>query len=187
MLPNKPKITDAEVDKVVNFFFPSKVPDLLLVAVRGYFKNTVGKKGENDINKWDDAMLVYENGTLIKTFNANTDPSKQDLAMLDPGVYQFARGKHKGRIDAFRASPEGVRLPCTRNGKKSWCSFINIHDGGRNDTWSAGCITLPNWATEFQFNTFRNLVYNRMIAMSLPTVTMLLITEDEMQEALAGE
>ena len=74
MLPGRPKISDVDVDKIANYFFPAGIPVVLVIGIRGYFRNSVGKAEENDFNVWDDAAIVYENGTLIKTFNSNTDP-----------------------------------------------------------------------------------------------------------------
>ena len=191
MIPNRPKISDRETDKIVAHFFPQEFPALLVVAVRGYFPNTFFADGKNNFNVWDDAMLVYENGTLLKTFNANTDPSKTNanLAMLDTGIYRFYRGRHKNRIDAFRAYPEGVRLKCKRQDARgrwfeAFCSAINIHDGGATDTWSAGCQTLPNFKGNYQFNEFRDLVYRLMDKHHAKTVTYLLIDEKQMQAIL---
>lgn len=193
MIPNRPKINDAETDKIAKYFFPKVIPELLVIGVRGYFLNSVGKKNANDTG-WDDGIIVYENGTLIKTFNGNTDPSKvnSDLAMLDTGVYQFAKGTHKNRIKAFRAYPEGVRLKCkrqNRNGvwKESLCSAINFHDGGLSDTWSAGCQTIINQGKQKQFDEFRDLVYKLMTKHTLKTFTYLLIEEKEMRAAISGE
>ena len=190
-IPNKPKINDGEVDKIAAYFFPAGAPELLVIGVRGYFLNTMGKAGANDIGIWDDAVLVYESGNLLKTFNANTDPSKNkaNLAMLDTGVYQFYRGLHKNRIRAFRAFPEGVRLRCKRqNSKGEWtadyCSAINIHDGSLMNTGSAGCQTLPNTNGHRQFTEFRDLVYGLMDAHGLKTFTYLLIDEAQMKLAL---
>lgn len=193
-IPDRPKISDAEVDKIANFYFTDNLPPVLLIGVRGYFLNTVGAAFANDFNAWDDAMLVYENGTLLKTFNANTDPSKlkQEIAMLDTGVYQFAKGTHKNRILAFRAYPEGVKLPCKRqdfsgNWHKSLCSYINIHDGGLENTWSEGCQTIINQGNQKQFNEFRDLVYTLMARHDLRTVTYLLIEESEMRRILDAQ
>ena len=100
MLPNRPKITDAEVDRIANYFFSNNLPSVLLIGIRGYFLNTLGKVGENDFNLWDDAMLVYEKGTLLKTFNANTDPSKlrADLAVLEPAFISFIEARTKAEL-----------------------------------------------------------------------------------------
>lgn len=169
----KPKIQDADADKIAAHFFPDgNEPAVIVYGVRGYFLNSIGKSGENDFNVYDDAMLVRVNGELIATFNANTDPSKpgQGKAILKPGIYQFYRGLHKGRIKAFRAYPEGVKLPVIRNQGtrliESTAQYINIHDGGLTDTWSEGCQTLPGakaasqWGD--QFAEFRNLVYDKL-------------------------
>lgn len=186
MIPNRPRITDPEVDKIVAAKIKKPGP-VLLIGVRGYFLNTIGRYGQNDFNVYDDAMLVVEEGELLKTFNANTDPSKRgaNLAMLDPGLYTFYRGVHKNRIKAFRAHPEGVSWPCTRDGKKSKCSLINIHDGGLNDTWSAGCQTIPNTGKYQQFNEFRDLVYRLMDKHEMDTIQYLLIEEQEMRSILS--
>ena len=105
---NRPKITNRETVIILNHFFPGDVPAIVVIAVRGYFANSYGKRDENDLNVWDDAMIVCEVGKLVKAFNGNTDPSKvnSNLAMLDTGVYRFYRGIHKNRIKAFRAYPE---------------------------------------------------------------------------------
>lgn len=192
MIPSRPQIKDAETDKLAARFFTSEIPKVLVIGIRGYFRDSVGKAGQNDLGVWDDAVLVYENGTLRKTFNGNTDPSKvnADLAMLDTGIYQFYKGIHRSRISAFRAYPEGVRLKCKRQNSKgvwyeSWCSAINFHDGGLNDTWSAGCQTVINQGVHRQFIEFRTLVYSLMDASKLKTFTYLLIDESAMREILA--
>ncbi|HEY8560527.1 MAG TPA: hypothetical protein VIL74_09130 [Pyrinomonadaceae bacterium] len=192
-LPNRPNITDEETDKVVARIFGGAefVPVLLVVGVRGYFLNSVGKPGENDLNLWDDAILVYYDSVLVKTFNANTDPSKhnQKLAMLDAGLYEFYQGTHKERIKAFRAYPEGVELPCKRqqfdgSWVKSKCSAINIHDGAFNDTWSAGCQTVINQTPHKQFDEFRDLVYDLMDANKMKTFKYLLLEESDVRAIL---
>ena len=191
MIPNRPKISDADTDKIVSAFFTGEIPPLVVVGVRGYFLNAMGKPGANDFNIWDDGVLVYENGNLVKTFNANTDPSKANsgLAVLDTGVYHFAKGMHKDRIRAFRAYPEGVRLKCKRVvggvSQDSFCSYINFHDGGVTNTWSAGCQTIINDGSHRQFDEFRNLVYSLMDKYKLKFFTYLLIDEKQMRDVLA--
>lgn len=145
--------------------------NVALVGLRGYFADSLGVKDQNDFNLYDDAMLVLERGEIIGRYNANTDPAQREgRAMLAPGRYLFYRGKHKGRIDAFRAYPEGAVWPCwrLRNGQleRSTCSHINIHDGGLTNTWSEGCQTLPGkraaavWGD--QFAAMRDQVYQLM-------------------------
>ena len=193
MIPNRPKITQEETARIVEKHFGAVPPPLLLIAIRGYFLNSVGKRGENDYNVWDDAVLVTENGQLQRAFNANTDPSKikSGLAMLNEGLYYFYKGMHKNRIRAFRAFPEGVKLPCKRqdalgNWHSSVCSAINIHDGGERDTWSAGCQTVINTHQNAQFIEMRDLVYGIMDRLRLLHFPYLLIDEAKMRECING-
>lgn len=182
---NRPQITDERLKDIIAaspFSYPGGY--VSLVGLRGYFANSVGIKGANDVNVYDDAMLVLENQQIVGRYNANTDPSKQEgRAHLLPGIYTFYRGRHKNRIDAFRAYPEGVVWKCERmqNGVMipSTCSYINIHDGGITNTWSEGCQTLPGakaasvW--ENQFAEMRDLVYKLMRQHSQLVVGYLLL------------
>lgn len=185
---NRPRITDQETDKLAKFFFDGEMPKVVVFAVRGYFLNSMGKPGVNDFGLYDDAWIVYENGNLVRTFNANTDPSKHksNLAWLNTGVYQFYKGRHRNRIDAFRAYPEGVKWRCKREtfgGQvvDSWCSHINIHDGGINNTWSEGC------QTSFQFAEFRELVYGLMAKHKQKLLTYVLLDENQMEDILKAK
>jgi hypothetical protein len=186
ILPDsKPKITKLETEKIVKHFLGANVPSLVLVGIRGYYSKTMGQTEGNDINLYDDAIIVWGLDTL-EPFNANTDPSysNKDLAMLDPGVYKFYRGKHRGQYNALRAFPEGVKLPCTRDGERSLCSAINIHYGGLKPpyvTWSAGCQTIP----KPQWEGFIHTVYNRMLKNNQKTVTYILITQEQMTKLLS--
>jgi hypothetical protein len=193
MPQSRPKITDQEVDKLADYFFDSvEKPPVVVFAVRGYYSK-MGNTSENEFGIYDDAWLVYEKGNLVKTFNANTDPTKarKDLATLPPGVYTFYKGRHRNRIDAFRAYPEGVKWRCVRQNSKgqwleSWCSHINAHDGGRPDvkgfadTWSLGC------QTSYQFVEFRDLVYKLMTKHNQKILTYVLMTENTMTGVLNG-
>jgi hypothetical protein len=203
----KPKITDAQTDLLARHFFGDNEPAVVVIGVRGYFKDTLGKKGANDWNLYDDAFLVRAQGDLLATFNANVDPSRQraNQAQLVPGLYHFYRGQHKGRIRAFRAYPEGVKLRCKRQQADGWeydayCQYINIHDGGLNDTWSLGCQTAPGakaasvWGN--QFAEFRDLVYRLMDQHACPVgalnsqpvklLTYLLVDEAQVKTILEG-
>lgn len=148
----------------------------VLVGVRGYYLDSMGKVGRNDQAMYDDAIILIS-PTIHVTFNANTDPQKagQRKAMLAPGKYEFYRGKHKGRYDALRPYPEGVVLPCTRDGIKSLCSHTNIHKGGYRDTFSEGCQTI--WPG--QYAEFIKSVYSEMTKHGQKTIRYLLIDNQE--------
>lgn len=181
---NKPQIKKEDTEKIVKHYLGANPPALVLVGIRGYFSKSMGATQGNDMNLYDDAVLVWGLDTY-KTYNFNTDPSfakknGRGLAKLNTGIYKFYKGKHKNKYWALRSYPEGVVLPCTREGKPATCSAINIHHGGLNNggagvTWSEGCQTLPpnQWA---EFQTF---VYDKMDKLGLKTITYILLTEEE--------
>ncbi len=83
----------------------------LVVAVRGYFRNSVGVPGTNDVGEWDDACFVLDlKRQRISPFLWNTDPSRlgynaaigDGFAILRPGCYLFHKGQHKNAGPAWR-------------------------------------------------------------------------------------
>jgi lysozyme len=158
-----PNLSRREIQKIIEHHKKhySVAGNVFVVGIRGYFLDSIGLANRNDLNVWDD-VLAYWSPRDNGAFAGNTDPSfviqkGRELAKLNLGVYQFQTGHHKKIPKAFRAYPEGVKLPCTRNGKPSFCSYINIHPGGIG-TWSEGCQTLPpsNWA-KFQPEVYAEL------------------------------
>lgn len=147
-----------------------------LVFIRGYYLDSLGVRGQNDINCYDDAaFLLTPDG--FDSWNANTDPSfvkknGKSLAALVPQVITFYPSMHKigkpGAYQALRPYPEGIQLRCLRDGVPSLCSHTNCHMGGLNlgksgVTWSEGCLTIPKpqypdwksrvWAAIDKYNT----------------------------------
>lgn len=180
-----PKLTREDAEKIVVQKLGANAPKPVLIGVRGYYSK-MGQEGKNDLNIYDDAMFVV--GKNYQSFNANTDPSfvkrkGRTLAALKEGVYQFAKGKHRMRYNALRAHPDGVALPCTRDGKDSVATFINIHMGGTSGAdvvWSEGCQTIP----KKQWNKFIEMVYDEMNWAKAKTITYILISNDEMKQIL---
>lgn len=152
------KLSPAELETIEN---EARHP-LLIVGVRGYYRDTLGKPGANDRGIYDDAVFVVTPNTFT-AFNANTDPSGyrkgqgkgagKGMASLKPGVWDAYRfGKHKGQYEALiqtggavTVSRDGVEGPYDDTG---WFG-INIHKGGVNTTSSEGCQTIPpsQWPT----------------------------------------
>jgi hypothetical protein len=183
---NRPKLTKEEAEKIVKYHLGANCPPIVLIGIRGYYSKSLGATEGNDINIYDDAMIVW-GLDLFKTFNANTDPSfsNKGLAKLNEGVYKFYKGKHKGKYNALRSYPEGVSLPCTRDGRESACSAINIHHGGIRGTdtvWSAGCQTLP----PTQWEEFIETVYASMTKAQIKVITYILISQEKMQKILTA-
>ncbi len=126
---------------------------VFLVGVRGYYEQSMGSPLGNDRGLYDDAIFIMSRADF-RAFNANTDPSrvrkgygfgaKKGMAVLQPGVWQYKIGLHKGLYRALRqAGPVMVK----RDGEPAYLDRgwfgINIHKGGRNTTSSLGCQTLP--------------------------------------------
>jgi hypothetical protein len=153
-----------------------------LVGIRGYYKNTMGKKNANDLGIYDDGIFLVT-PQVYATFNANTDPSvlRPAIATLVPGVHRYRKGRHgisKGAgYPALRPATLGNKLPVRRwNARTNDYYYdtgiaINIHKGSYNSTSSAGCQTIY----PAQWNGFINLVYSEMDRYSQKTIPYLLV------------
>lgn len=123
-----------------------------VLAIRGYYLDSMGAKGKNDRMIYDDAMfVVWPDG--ISRWQANTDPNgyrkgkgtgaNKGMAMLKPGVWCYGIGKHKGKL-AFR---QCEKFTVIRDGSPSYedtgWHAINLHSGGTTSTSSLGCQTIP--------------------------------------------
>lgn len=147
-------------EKIKQFPTPEAVR---LVGIRGYYKDTMGVPGQNDIGIYDDAIFLI-GPAIFKSFNANTDPSKHNpgIAKLVAGIHYFKRGKHGiskpgGGYPAFRPDTPDESLPVTREGKPGIHKgiAINIHKGAYSGTSSEGCQTIfPDQWFQFQTETY---------------------------------
>jgi lysozyme len=151
---------------------PLPADNVILVGRRAYYKDTVGKPGQNDIGVYDDALFWLWPDKGFAAFNANTDPSRYGFnpgvdklyARLKPGFYRFYRWRHKGQYAAFGQASSVVTVQRmsadgTVHHEESGDGFgINIHRGGDSGTSSWGCQTLPpeQWL-EFQLLGYRLL------------------------------
>jgi lysozyme len=144
-----PKMALSEAAKIIQ---RHKVTDaVVLVGVRGYYADTMGKAGQNDRGIYDDALFIVS-PTHFSAWNGNTDPSayRAGIASLVLGVHRYKKGNHGisrpgGGYPAFRPATSGEQLPVTRDGVVNPRPgiAINIHRGGRNSTSSEGCQTVP--------------------------------------------
>lgn len=156
------QITQADFEKYSSKSLIIAEP-VYVVAIRGYYRDTMGREGINDFGIYDDCFcLVAPN--YYKTFNANTDPSKQkkDISTLIPGLHYFKQGLHGFNrptppYKAFRPDTPDESLPVVRHGQVGvkQAQYINIHRGGEQYTNSAGCqTTRPEQYSEWQTNAY---------------------------------
>lgn len=164
---SRPKITLEEAEKILNLYKDKLDRDkyaVIIIGIRAYYLNSIGKAESNDRNVYDDAYLVITRDKFA-TFNANADPTSyregyglaentKGLASLVPGLYfMWKLDLHKGKYLALCQ-----RLgPCTvmRDGNppylqpNAWIG-LNCHKGGVNSTTSLACQTIyPDQYDEF--------------------------------------
>ena len=186
--PARPKRELKDLQAVLNHF-KLDGKEAVLVFVRGYYLDSMGAPDRNDRNIYDDAVFLIGPG-VFESWNANTDPSfardgGRALATLNLGLFQFYRGKHKGRYPALRSWPEGVRVDVTREGKPSTAVGINIHKGStssrsRDVVWSEGCLTIP----DIQWPDFIARVYGIMKRLGQNVIEVAVV---ENRETAAGQ
>lgn len=146
-----PRLKEEEVRNILkaNNVDQTKVA---VVAIRGYYLDSMGKKGENDRMIYDDAhFIVWPDG--ISAYQGNTDPngyrkgkgtgSEKGMACLKEGIHIFGTGLHKGKLAFRQCEPFTV----IRDGNppyedKGWHA-IDWHTGGSTSTSSLGCQTNP--------------------------------------------
>lgn len=127
---------------------------LMVIGIRGYYRDTMGKPGANDRGIYDDAIFIAT-PDLFASYNANTDPSAwrkgsgtgagKGMASLKPGLYRVHRcDLHKGKYEALCQRAGQVTVIRDGNPPYEDTGFfgINIHRGGFNTTSSEGCQTI---------------------------------------------
>ncbi|WP_306257648.1 lysozyme [Pararhizobium sp. IMCC21322] len=159
-----------------------------VLGVRGYYENSLGKKGANDRGLYDDAIFIIEPDG-VHNFNANTDPSRfrKGIAQLKarqalryiPGPHGYNR--KNGPYPAFRQDSE-----CTVNrdgtGEDTGIFWINLHRGGLTGTSSAGCQTIP----PHQWNEFRTLLNTLLERYGQETFQYVLLDEADVPDEVPG-
>lgn len=146
-----------------------------VLAVRGYYLDSMGRPAQNDRMIYDDAMfIVWPDG--YAAFQANTDPngyraghgtgSEKGMAMLKPGIHLFGKGYHRD-YPAFR---QCEKFTVIRDGNPPYedCGYhgINLHRGGINSTSSLGCQTVPASSWE----SFRTILYRLLDEYDNPAI-----------------
>lgn len=127
---------------------------MVIVGIRGYYKNLMGAPGVNDRGMYDDAIFIDTVQATV-AYNGNTDPSSsrtgsgtgksKGMATLNPGAWFVHRfDLHRGKYLAL--CQRGGPVTVTRDGNPPYPDTghfgINIHRGGYNTTSSEGCQTI---------------------------------------------
>ncbi|RVG86221.1 lysozyme [Sinorhizobium meliloti] len=194
LLPlHRPKQTAAVSRAVLQKFHDLMPADghddsVAVVAVRGYYLNTLGKEGANDRGVYDDAIFVVE-PEGVHNFNGNTDPGRfgRGIAKLKshqairyrPGPHGFSR--RNGPYPAFRQDSnctvirDGIGEDTDSPAGRFW---INLHRGNITSTSSLGCQTVP----PHQWNEFKTLIDGLLKKHSQETFYYLLVDQEDVPQ-----
>lgn len=151
----KPRLSSAELQNLIAPFAVDRTKfPVVVVGIRGYYKNSMGAPGVNDRGIYDDAIFIDSQQGMV-AFNANTDPSSyrpgsgtdanKGMATLNAGVwYAHKFDLHRGKYLAL--CQKAGKVTVTRDGTPPYPDTgyfgINIHCGGYNETSSEGCQTV---------------------------------------------
>lgn len=181
---SKPKITSERINALlIKEGVDLAKESFCLVGVRGYFRNSMGQKGKNDIGIWDDGFIWVGHDGELATFNGNVDPSRyyKNVATLKAGKWRYKKGYHGyGKANghmAFRQAAPVVVLRYQSDGSFKEYPLgdtINIHRGGNSTTSSAGCQTLP----PAQWDSFREYGYMLLNRYAKKDFLYLLVNND---------
>lgn len=157
------RLSQADADKYVLTAIAPHHDPVKVLAIRGYYKDSMGKAGENDRGIFDDALILM-GPNYYNTFNGNTDPRivKAGVGMLLPGWHLFKQGWHGyGKASghkAFRTANAREVLPVLRDGLVGIKEgvTVNLHRGGQFNTNSIACQTViaDQWL-EFQREAYK--------------------------------
>jgi lysozyme len=150
---DRPRLSRAEALHFIPFDLlgaASSSHPVLLLGLRGYYKNSMGQPGKNDRGIYDDAIFLISPDAFV-SFNANCDPSiyRKGIATLAAGTWWYRLGIHglsKPKPLQYEALVQAGPVRVERDGQtQPELGFfgINIHRGGQSGTSSLGCQTIP--------------------------------------------
>ena len=178
----RPKQSDAVTRAVLGRYLHLMPEDrrddeVRILFVRGYYRDSMGKRGKNDRAIYDDACFVVT-PEGVQAFNANSDPSayRKRIATIKaeqaicykPGPHGYKR--RGGPYPAFRQH-EDCTVARDRAGDDHGMHHVNLHKGGVSGTSSLGCLTIP----PHQWDEFRSLVTGLLSAHDQETVYVTLL------------
>ncbi len=154
---SRPKLSRAEVEKIIDHYGVDRnTYKVIIVGIRGYYEDSIGKPKQNDRGVYDDAIFIVT-PKYFGAFNANTDPStyrkgygfgdQKGIATLKAGAYYAWKiDLHKGKYTAL--CQRLGKMTVIRDGNPPYEQThaylgINNHKGGITTTASLGCQTVP--------------------------------------------
>src|SRR3990167_3734929 len=153
--PEKPRLSTLKFLELLEpYDIDRQKYPLIVVGIRGYYRDQMGAPKVNDRGIYDDAIFIHSLQAMV-AYNGNTDPSKfrsgegdgvkKGMASLNPGAWFAHRfDLHKGEYLAL--CQRGGKVSVTRDGDPPYFDEgyfgINIHRGGLNTTSSEGCQTI---------------------------------------------
>lgn len=159
------------------------LPDFFVLAVRAYYRDSMGLAGENDVGQYDDAFFIVS-PLGFSAWNGNTDPSRYGwnpnadkfMARLKPGCWKMIYRMHRGSYWAFGQGEHPVTVERMRKDgsverQETGCFGIDLHKGGVNGTSSEGCLTVPL----AQWNDFVNRLRGTMNRLDASTFDLILV------------
>ena len=152
---SKPRATLEDIQKVVAPYVDKlkSTDKVVLVAIRAYYRDSMGLTGKNDYGLYDDA-LFWLSPQNLSGYNGNTDPSRlgwnpnadKYMARLKPGLWRYVKWKHRNKYWAFGQGSNKVTVErLNKEGDimktETGVYGINVHRGGTSGTSSEGCVT----------------------------------------------
>jgi lysozyme len=188
--PSRPRASLTAVMAAAQKAWPPSrgaLPSLFVLAVRAYYRDTMGVPRENDFSMFDDAIFIVT-PFGFSAWNANTDPSRAGwnpgvrkfMARLQPGVWNFRRLKHHARRPtgymAFGQGADPVtveRIDSSRKIRQTETGIfgINLHRASTSGTSSEGCLTVPVG----QWVSFRSMLDDAIAKTDSKTFPLILI------------
>lgn len=151
--------------------------EVAIVGIRGYYRDTMGVPGRNDIGIYDDAIFILAPECFV-SFNANTDPAykRKHIATLKTGLWKYKLGVHglsKPIEKRYKALVQASSVVVMREeeGEDEGYFGINIHKGSYNSVSSLGCQTIY----PYQWNSFIALIEEKMKLYQIKHVPYLLV------------
>lgn len=191
---SKPQLTKGEAEKILEFKKVDRQRNpCCVLAVRGYYLDSMGAPGKNDRGIFDDAAFICS-PNLFASVNFNTDPtsyrkgkgtsdSTKGMASLKPGIWMYRIGRHKL---VYPACVQAQAVTVVRDGTPDYEDTgwfgINIHPGGAG-TSSLGCQTVP----KEQWPSYIKPLVAQLNENKQTAFPYVLITEDEMNHILGKD